>query len=55
MDANSVFYISFIDAIKDTAGIIPFLFLIFFIIEIVEHFYSDKIISFVKIDRKSVV
>ena len=54
MDANSVFYISFIDAIKDTAGIIPFLFLIFFIIEIVEHFYSHKIISFVKMSKNGI-
>lgn len=52
MNVNSAFYISFSDAIKDTAGIIPFLLIIFFIIEIVEHFYSDKIISFVKFYKK---
>lgn len=38
-------YAAFLDAIKDTVAILPFLLLIFYIIEIVEHFYSDKILS----------
>lgn len=38
-------YAAFLDAIKDTLNIIPFLLLIFYVIEVLEYFYSDKILS----------
>lgn len=38
-------YSAFLDAIKDTLGIIPFLLLIFYAIELVEYFYSSKLVS----------
>lgn len=45
-------YLSFLDAIKDTASIIPFLLLIFIAIEVIEHFYYDKILSFINYSKK---
>lgn len=44
---------SFLEAFKDCLAIIPVLLFIFYIIEIVEYFYSDKILSFSKISKKS--
>ena len=41
-----------IDAIIDSVHIIPFLFIIFLLIEFVEYFYSDKINSFIKKSEK---
>ena len=46
LSLNEVLKYSFAEAFKDCIGLIPLLFLIFCIIEIVEHFYSDKILSF---------
>ena len=48
-----ILYISFIDALRDSIAIIPFLFLIFFIIEALEHFYSDKILTWAKFSKNS--
>ncbi len=50
---TSDFYISFLDAIKDTLGIIPLLLVIFIIIEIVERFYSDKILACANFSKKT--
>jgi len=46
-------YSSLTDAIKDTIVIIPFLFVIFLIIEVVEHFYSNKILKGAKFLKNS--
>ena len=45
MHFNNILYLSFIDAIKDCLEIIPFLLLIFYLIEAAEYFYSDKILE----------
>lgn len=45
-------HLALTDAIKDTFEIIPFLLLIFYIIEVVEFFYSDKISEFSKFSKK---
>ncbi len=45
MHFNNILYLSFIDAIKDCLEIIPFLILIFYLIEAAEYFYSDKILE----------
>lgn len=37
-----------LDAIIDSIKIIPFLFIVFFVIEIIEFYYADKINSFIK-------
>ncbi len=46
-------YLSFSDAIKDTLSIIPFLCLIFFAIEVIEHFYYDKILACINFSNKN--
>lgn len=46
-------YTSFIDALWDSIAIIPFLFLIFFVIEALEHYYSDKILTWAKFSKNS--
>ena len=53
LSLNEVLKYSFAEAFKDCIGLIPLLFLIFCIIEIVEHFYSDKILSFAKFSKKA--
>ena len=50
---SEVLKTSFAEAFLDCLAIIPVLFFIFFIIEVVEYFYSDKILSFSKISKKS--
>jgi len=47
------FYSQFADALKDTLSIIPFLLIIFFIIEILEYFYLDKIVLISKFSKKA--
>lgn len=41
------------DAILDSFHILPLLFIVFFIIELIEFFYSEKINSFMKKSEKS--
>lgn len=45
-------YLSFSDALKDTVSIIPFLLLIFIAIEVIEHFYYDKILACINFSKK---
>lgn len=42
-----------LDAVKDTFYLVPFLFIIFLIIEFIEYFYSNKMNSIVKHSEKS--
>ncbi len=44
---------SLTEAFWDCIGIIPLLLLIFYLIEIVEYFYSDKILHFAKLSKKA--
>ena len=41
------------DAIIDSFHILPLLFIVFFIIELIEYFYADKINSFMKKSEKA--
>lgn len=53
LSLNEVLQFSFSVAFKDCISIIPLLLLIFYIIEIIEFFYSDKILSFAKFSKKA--
>lgn len=44
---------SVVEAFRDCLGIIPVLLAIFYIIEVVEYFYSDKILHFAKLSKKA--
>lgn len=46
---DEMFLRAFWDAVFDSLKIVPFLFIIFVLIEIFEHFYSGKILSFAKL------